>query len=397
MRSPRKGLTLVEVLVTLAIFVILAGFMFMAVREVVEQWKLSERRRTLYEKAPRIVESITDDLALMLTREAPGVTDVKMKFIVDYDPDSPDADRQRIFFVRSFEGGNERAIVGNAGDGRPNSDAFKAPDADAPDNDPPANGIDADSYTGLKVGDFKALGGMAMVSYFVKDQTLYRAIKAPVEGPFSVLADPSKAQLIAPDVLYLRFEMWSQATKDWEKPEGEKDKNAGAQHIWDSTRGITAAPLNRFFLHRGDGGNDTSLNDPEDDVFPRKIRVTIVVDSPMPRCLYTKLTDNIGDGDSDIPVEEVKGFADGGDEDSYILIDEEWIRYSKKDENGFHDVERGVRGTRPREHKRDAIVRTGKVFQRIVFIPNWREDFTSDEVYFQRKVRKTGPKTILAK
>src|SRR5262249_16474885 len=118
------------------------------------------------------------------------------------------------------------------------------------------------------------------------------------------------------------------------------DKNSGAQRIWDSTRGITGAPLNRFFLHRGSGGDSTSLNDPDDDVFPRKIRVTVVVDSPMPRCVNTKLTDNIGDGDSDIPVDEVKGFADGSadgsGEDSYILIDEEWIRYAKKDESGFH-------------------------------------------------------------
>jgi len=117
----------------------------------------------------------------------------------------------------------------------------------------------------------------------------------------------------------------------------------------------------------------------------------------MPRCLYTKLSSAIGDGDMEISVDDTRGFADGGDEDSYIIIDEEWIKYSKKAEGTFHVEERGVRGTRPREHQSDAVVRTGKVFQRVVFIPNWREDTTPDELYFQRKkAQNRKPKTIMS-
>src|SRR5262245_16661534 len=64
-----RGLTLVEVLVTLAIFIVLAAFTLAAVKEVVSQWQIGERRRTLYEKAAGITDTVTTDIRLALTRE----------------------------------------------------------------------------------------------------------------------------------------------------------------------------------------------------------------------------------------------------------------------------------------------------------------------------------------
>ena len=59
---------------------------------------------------------------------------------------------------------------------------------------------------------------------------------------------------------------------------------------------------------------------------------------------------------------------------------------------------RGARGTMNVEHKAESIVRTGHTFQRVVFIPNWREDFTPDEVYRTRRLsRMQKPKTIMEK
>ena len=73
-----------------------------------------------------------------------------------------------------------------------------------------------------------------------------------------------------------------------------------------------------------------SLADPSDDVFPKMVRITVVVDSPLPRCVNTYLTRDIAERDSDIYVDDTRGFADGGDDNSYILIDDEWIHYKKK-------------------------------------------------------------------
>ena len=296
-------------------------------------------------------------------------------------------------FVRTFEAGPERALVGNAGDGRANDVVFRAPDDSSPPKDVPAT-VNGESYTGTKLGDFKALGGLAMVAYYVKDKTLFRAIKAPVEGPISALVTEGSAQVIATDVLYLGFDYWGQDTKDWDEPPArDSSHNSGPHRIWDSTRGITASPLNHFFLHR-----KGSLDDSADDVFPRKVRITVVIDSSMPRCLHTRLMDGIGDGDLDIEVDDVRGFADGEDADSFLLIDDEWMHYSTKTDGAFHIDKRGARNTPAREHKRDAVVRTGKVFQRVVFIPNWREDFVSDEDYQARKdAQITKVKTIMDK
>jgi hypothetical protein len=382
-----RGLTLVEVLVTLTIFIVLAAFTLAAVREVVAQWQIGERRRVLYEKAAGITDTITDDIRLTLTREPTGGTDVRIKFIGDYDKDTG---RQRLMFVRAFEAGPERAITLNAGDGRPNDLGYVPNEADGTKKPPPPKqgpvnpNVNGEDYTGLKIGDFKALGGMAMVGYFTIDQNLYRAIHAPVQGSISAMMKPETAQLIASDVLFAGFEYWSPDTDKWDPDPKLKEK--GPERIWDSTRGIHA--LNHFSLYRG----VESLNDPTDDVFPKMVRITIVADSPMPRCIHTTLTRDIADRDREIYVDDTRGFPDGGDENSFILIDDEWIHYKKKMEDRFIADLRGVRARNSHAagHNEKAVVRTGRTFQRIVYLPNWRIDTMTDEEYHARKNAQQG-------
>src|SRR6185295_16187599 len=105
-RRPLSGLTLVEVIVTMAIFIVLAAFTIMAVKEVVTSWAVGERRRVMFEKGAGCMDTIADDIRLALTQEPPGVTEIKAKFIGDYDPATR---QQRLMFVRSFEAGPERA------------------------------------------------------------------------------------------------------------------------------------------------------------------------------------------------------------------------------------------------------------------------------------------------
>jgi len=374
LRAPARGLTLIELLVTLIIFLVMAIFMMMAVREVTLQWGQGERRRVLYEKAGGVVNTIADDLRLALTQEPAGATEVKARFISDFEPNT---ENQRLMFVRSFEAGPERALTANAGDGIANDLAFKPEDPDAPPQPAPTHAPDTDNYTGMKVGDFKALGGMAAVAYFVKDRVLYRAIRAPVPNAMTDILDPKNAQAVATDVLYFSFDYWGQTTQSWSDPGKGK---GGPERIWDSTRGIKAPPLNRFFLHRG----PESLNDSEDDVFPQKVRFTITVDSPLPRCVNTKLLDEISEGETTIFVDNTQGFSDGG-EDSYILIDDEWIQFKRRNPECFVVSRRGARGTTAKGHAANAVVRTGKTFRRVVFIPNYREDLTPDDVYYARK------------
>ena len=389
-------MTLVEVMITLSIFIVLAGMTLMAVREVVASWTLGERRRVLYEKAAATVDLMADDIRQMVTLEEPNAgtqaLEVRAKMIGDIDTTTG---LQRLMFVRAFEGGPERALTLNAGDGKTHDTAFTpdkkvdgiaVPKLGAGNAPASANPGSAD-FTGKEIADYKALGGMAMIGYFLgidpqtHDRTLYRAVRAPVQGPMTAIMTPETAQIVASDVLYLGFDYWSQNTDSW-KDQAFDSKVKGPEKIWDSTRGIR--PLNHFSLYRG----SDSLNDPTDDVFPQMIKIIVTVDSPMPRCTHTVLIEDIGERDGEIGVESTKGFPDGGDDDSFILIDDEWLHYSKKTEFSFIVDKRAQRGTHAVGHAAKANIRVGHTFRRIVYLPNWRSNYMSNEDYFARRAEQ---------
>lgn len=374
-------MTLVEVIISMSIFVILAGFTILAVQQTVSAWQQSERRRVLYERASGVMDIVATDVRLAVTDEQSGVTKVGARLIGDIDPTDGS---QRIMFIRAFETGPERAMVSTAGDGRPGSLTFRPPDDDgniAAPLSPDLKTTDADVYTGTRVGDFKPLGGLAAVGFFVRNQTLYRAIQAPPPDALSALFDPARCQLIAQDVLHLGFDYWSQETKTWE-PDRKEKTYSGPERIWDSTRSITVPPLNKFFLHRG----PESALDTADDVFPQKIRVTLVCDAPMPRAVNTKLAQEMGDTEIGwVDVDHTRGFADGGDLNSYVYIDGEWMAFKNRRENAFEISARGARGTKATSHKPGALIRTGRAFRKIIYIPGWREDFQSDDAWRSKK------------
>jgi hypothetical protein len=238
---------------------------------------------------------------------------------------------------------------------------------------------------------------MAMIGYFASNQTLYRVIRAPVPPSMSALLTSGNAQVLATDVLYLGFDYWGQDTATWEDQQKKSSSVRGPEKLWDSSRAITASPLKNFSYHRG----IDSADDLDDDVFPQMIRVTVTVDSTMPRCTYTKLEDGMGDNDiGSIYVSSTKGFPDPGPE-SFILIEDEWMHYKAKTEDTFELDKRGSRNTRAVGHKAQAVIRTGKTFRRIVYIPNWREDRETDEAQAKRGSHdaraSTRPRTQIAR
>ena len=386
-----RGLTLVEVLVTLGIFVFLASMLMALAGEVVRTWTRNERDRILYERAGGALDRVSGDLSLALGVEPAGVDSVKVRFIGDEDP----ATRvPRVMFVRSFESGPERALTLQAGDGKHTDLRFRPKGEDGEDAPRKrTGGPDKDIFTGQALGDYKALGGMAQVAYFVSNQVFYRAIRAPVpeDGRFSDILATAAATPLIEDVLHFDLDYWSQYTQSWD-PQPAQARAKGPQRVWDSTRGVTADALRNFILHRG----SESLNDPEDDVFPEKVRVTLCVDSPLPRCVNTKLIQDTGAGETHILVDSTRGFPPAGGEDSFILIDKEWIHYRDKTEDTFIADQRGARGTEDAEHRENAVVRTGKTFRRVIHLRLFREDWSSDQEFFERKKRqRLGPTRVL--
>jgi type II secretory pathway pseudopilin PulG len=370
-------LTLVEVMVTLVIFLFMAALLLLIVQQTSRAWARGERDRLLHERAAGALDHLAADLSLALGADPTGVDSVRAKFIGDESDGCA-----RVMFVRAFEAGPERALTLFAADGEPSDltlRPFKEDDDDSGFR--PQGAADRDDFTGTKLGDYKPLGGMAAVAWFVSDRTLYRGIRSPVDGlRLSSVANPASAALIAEDVLFFDIDYWHQATSSWQE-QGRTSGKHGPEKIWDSTRGITADPLKGFAFHRG----AISLNDPEDDIFPSKVRVTLTVDSPMPRCVFTQLSAPIGPGDEHIPVESVRGFPPGDDNDSFLLIDREWIRYSRKSGDEFLAVERGARGTVAMDHDEEATVRVGRTFRRTIYLRSYRDDWSSDKEYFESK------------
>jgi hypothetical protein len=117
----------------------------------------------------------------------------------------------------------------------------------------------------------------------------------------------------------------------------------------------------------------------------------------MPRCVYTTLLEQTNDTTGGmIFVAATKGFNDGDDQDPLILIDGEWLHYKKKTADGFEIDQRGARGTLAKGHAVGAVIRQGKTFRRVVYIPNWREDTMPDEQWRAFKAaQKNTPRSIV--
>lgn len=377
------GLTLLELLVTMTIFLFMAGMLILIIHQTTQAWARGERERTLLERAAGALDRIANDLSVASGQDPIGVDTVQSRFIGDLSSNgSP-----RIMFARTFEAGPERALTLSAADGRTSDLGIRPQDLDSEkeDSKPARPGtVDNDVYTGTALGDYRAIGGMAQVAWWVENRTLYRGIRAPVDPQnYKALVNTATASILAEDVLYFDVSYWHQATSSWDQVDRATGK-LGPEKIWDSTRGITAKPLISFVLHRG----AISENDPSDDVFPSKVRITMTVDSPMPRCVNTQLTRSIANDADRIPVVSIRGFPAGDTPDSYILIDQEWVRYKDKSGDTFLVAERGARGTVAEAHDEDAVVRVGRTFSRTVFLKNYRDDWTSDKEYFARTQQK---------
>ncbi|GMV83746.1 MAG: hypothetical protein AMXMBFR7_49300 [Planctomycetota bacterium] len=383
-----RGLTLVELMITMAIFVFLALMLMLMLKETLRSWSRNESSRMLFERAGGAMDRIAADMTLAVSNEPDGIDEVRARFIGDIDPATG---QQRLMFVRTFEAGPERALTLTAGDGRATQLRLRPQDEDdqakPPAAAPPPGAPDRDIYRGKGVGDYMALGGLAQIAYFVDSETLYRGIRAPAIGKFTDLIRPAESTPMVEDCLYLGFDYWGQFTTTW-KEQPPRSQIRGPEKIWDSTRGINAPPLNKFVLARAP--DLLSENDPSDDVFPRLVRITLTVDAALPGAIHTELVETVSSDDGMLYVEHTEGFPDGGTSQSYLKIGNEWVRYKERREDAFVAEERGARNTIRADHLAGATIRVGRTFHRTVFIPGFREDWITDAVFAQRKFADTG-------
>jgi prepilin-type N-terminal cleavage/methylation domain-containing protein len=372
-RRTEAGFTLLELLAGILLFSILITSLFQVVRGGLEIWSMGERGRESIEKAAAVLDFVAADLRMALADSPMGATDAPVRMLcdhADYDLDDDGAVEsrtQRLRFVRALpeervdvrlrSAGEEAGALGVYHDAMPGALALA-----------PTSGLCEVIYTTL--GEPTKGRDPALL-------TLVRGMRAPplAEGSFldPELSDDPRALLartttLAESVLHLGFRFWGRDTVSWE---GEDDGDESPLRNWDSTRALLARDetMNRFPLAVG----RSSLGDNGDDVFPRRVLITLVVERDEDEALDVRLVEELAPNARRLRLSPARAI-DPNARHKFVKIGGEWLRYG--DVRGDElTVERGQRGTDPGSHRVGSRVRIGTTFERTVDLPVFREDW----------------------
>jgi prepilin-type N-terminal cleavage/methylation domain-containing protein len=368
----RAGFTLVEILVAMSVLLVLGLMMVALMRSALATWNQAERQRRVYSRARAVFDCLQEDLESALTRDPPGSPVVARLFC---QPD-PKTDRQVLMLMRSFGWGAERTYTFRGDEGK--DTAPPAPsDPKNPQPDVPQYYTSAGIVPGGPRGRPIALGGAAQVAYLHEGRALKRALCSPCMPEFKDIFP--FAQPLADDVLYFEVLLATPYTTTWEEftpawarrpllpsPKDPTDQLYGPERVWDSTRGILREFS--FFV------NPASAADGDDDVFPERVRITLVLEPDQLRTLRTDTLDQLDDSSGRVPVASTRGFPPAGTDASYILVDDEWMHYKAMDDRSFTVNRRGARGTVRAGHVQGSPVRCGTTFVRTFYLPGYRRE-----------------------
>ena len=263
------------------------------------------------------------------------------------------------------------------------------------------------------------------------------ASRDPLDSDRNLTDDPERFSITATPisplisgVVFFGVRFWTPHTTSWEEDLGKGDPDiepqdpGGPEEIWDSTRGLTLTERTISILKAGDTGNvnlpaldarpssaekrevgsstlefyyykaptdvvsdynyrppvlesdgyDTYF-DPSDDVFPRRVRVTLVITNTRGRPRVAALKEDLNDSEEGmIVVDDSTIFR--SDDHKYVKIDQEWIQYTHFGAGGSIIIApggRGARGTVPAAHTAGTDVETGRTFVLTIDLPSYRE------------------------
>ncbi|MFO1051613.1 MAG: prepilin-type N-terminal cleavage/methylation domain-containing protein [Planctomycetota bacterium] len=162
-------------------------------------------------------------------------------------------------------------------------------------------------------------------------------------------------------LLHFEMEFWSQRTQSW-----NASGTRGGSVAWDSARaGLFVVEQGRdplFALDR----DPSSLGDARDDVWPRFVRVTMVVSSGASTSPEAYLVGALGASDTELRVSRDDELPDPA-ENPWLKVGAEWVKFGEVSGRRVGGLVRGGRGTLPAEHKSGDPVRIGR--QVVTVIP----------------------------
>jgi hypothetical protein len=364
-RSPRAGLTLVELLLALGIFAFLMLAVFQILDRSLSLWRRAETRRSLLGQAATLAELLSRDLAVL---EGGAHGDLVAEWVA-FDTDGDGADDTkwpRLRFVRQASAGEILRLPGE-----------REPAAAAPDG-----------VTALPRAD----GGLTEVVWLVVPTSLVDR-DARAEGTLwrgeRLVTDASTKSFLAPDffgrsnrppagateevgsgVLWLGvlFATQTSIVHDQWKIEGGRDCLDCAATSWDAWNRARPDPDVHAWNEPGAGMPKARGR----ALLPRRVRFELELERPLDRLRRTTLAEPIEIGDTALPVDDPARIP--REEDAFVLVDAEWMRVVSVDGRNVA-VERGQRGTKAASHKAGAMVHHGLRLVREIPIATYREDW----------------------
>lgn len=427
----QRGYTLIEVLVASGIFVFLGVALVALMRQGISIWQTAEKRGRIYERARSVLDTVASDLRSMATDSRPDGAGFWIRCLCDLDENG----RQRLRFVRSLPGEVSDPVARYGGEFLTHDDStYYDQKNDLAEVESgsilPTGGYQEVLYTLAPEGLAGHLEGLE--EFLEVDPTaiaVWRGVRSPVGGTGTLFSDRNisteipkggsssprstgrsarggstdrrafleqrqeeieaerearraplarVARPLLADVLHLGFSFWTPATNTWDTRhpplrQRSRTRPSGPSLVWDSTRALLTE------RERSSGqfafvGKDESLFDPDDDIFPRRIQVTVVirgsVDVP-----NLELGREVSAGDRTIWLTRTAGLPPEG----HLRIGQEWIRYDSisGDALSIGKEGRGVRGTKAAAHDILAPVEFGTTFTRVVEIPTHSEPLKS--------------------
>ncbi|MHC5012260.1 MAG: PilW family protein [Planctomycetota bacterium] len=400
--SSRRGFTLLELLLAMAIFTFLGAMVIFLMRRGLDVFSTGTAGADLQDRElmvlPRIVRDL-ENIAIphSLDKPAPPPTEEERMAGVTYTPPPPVWVRVRSTWVklRDVPEGPLKdvpcfyvAFVTSIGTARGDPLLRAAGDT---------AGGEAKAFTPAELDKlqedavFAATGGLMEICYIAIPEdpltpsilTLYRGFRAPIGGAESLLLPENldsvaevrkRCRVFARGLLHFGITWRRVFARDWVPTigqVGESDPYVGS--LWDSTRAVDKA----FPLHVG----PDSVGDPSDDVFPRWARVELTLTAPTVVGYGTGdtvLVESVADDQTTLRIQDLSALAGIGPKDRWLKIGHEWMSYATH-RLDFSDrsvrVVRHGRGTKATAHSAGAEIYIGLESRQDVRLPVFLDRF----------------------
>lgn len=397
-RTRHSGYTLIELLLAMALFSALSTGLIALLARSSEFLASGASQTETMDSIGTFAEAFGGDVATMASRADAenGRPDVRLFCDwadCDVDGDKkPDAVIERLFFVRAIPNASSSDSAWSSGVQIGAKDYLNQID-------------DAKKVTNASL---KASGGLMEVFWTAVPEStddlavmqIWRGYRAPPGGPGSLFPLKGAKDPVAPasekgpvnkvdvravakpmlsGVLFFGVDFWARRTTTWDHKVRPRDN--GPLATWDSTRGILplGEDLDSFWFSKRTGMQDqTSLNDPTDDTYPRKIRVTCVIEELGRNARVGYLTDDLPPDVKSIPCADTRFFPAIDTAQRFVKIEAEWIEVGLPDRGSFPVVRRGARGTLPALHRAGSKVHHGRSFVQEYDVAAFRDTYRDE-------------------